>query len=360
MTTSRHPRRSFLRGAAGLVGLGATGSSLAAGSSPATGSARAVPAGQASDLVRPPRLRPGDRVGLVNPATAAFDTISIDIARESLMSLGLRPVLGPNYFARRGYLAGTDEERASDIMGFVRDESVRAIWARGGWGSARVLPLLDYDEIAASPKVVVGYSDSTALLSGIHRKTGLVTFHGPFPRSRFSADAQRRLLFEGEASTLSNPSEIATDETVQTRDRIRTLVSGKATGRLVGGNLTVLTAIVGTPSVHEFDGAILFLEDVGEAVYRVDRMMTQLALSGALARIRGFVFGRCTDCDPGAGHGSLTLEDVLRDHVEPLGVPAFRGTMIGHIDSQFTIPLGAEVEMDADSGTLRILEPAVV
>lgn len=328
-------------------------STAAAGPEAAAASPRAAP-------IRPPRLRPGDRVGLVNPATAAFDTTAIEIAKESLEALGLEVVLGPNYFARRGYLAGTDEQRASDIMGFFRDESVRGIWARGGWGSARVLPRLDYDVIAANPKVLVGYSDTTALLSGVHRRTGLVTFHGPFPRSRFTADAQRALLFDGAAPTLANPTEVAADETVQTEDRVQTLVPGKATGRIVGGNLTVLTAIVGTPYVHAFDEAILFLEDVNEAIYRVDRMMTQLALSGALSRIRGFVFGRCTDCPPGDGHGSLTLEDVLRDHVEPLGIPAFRGTMIGHISKQFTIPLGVEVEMDADAGTIRVTEPAVI
>ncbi|MEM9380285.1 MAG: LD-carboxypeptidase [Planctomycetota bacterium] len=354
MEPTRPDRRSLLCGVAAGVSLGAAAPLGSAGFA-----TRKQDAASPSEVVRPPRLRAGDRVGLVNPATAAFDTIAVDVARDSLASLGLEPVLGRNYFARRGYLAGTDEERAADIMEFFQDDSIRAIWARGGWGAARVLPHLDYDVIAAHPKVLVGYSDTTALLSGVHRRTGLVTFHGPFPRHRFSANAQRTLLFDGEASTLANPVRVAPTETVQTEDRIRTLRPGRARGRLVGGNLSVLTAIVGTPYVHVFDDAILFLEDVNEAVYRVDRMMTQLALSGALSRIRGFVFGRCTDCPPGEGHGSLTLEEVLLDHVGPLGVPAFRGTMIGHIARQFTIPLGVEAEIDADAGTIDLIAPAV-
>jgi muramoyltetrapeptide carboxypeptidase len=146
---------------------------------------------------------------------------------------------------------------------------------------------------------------------------------------------------------------------VQAEDRIQTITPGRARGRLVGGNLTVLSAIVGTPYVPDLDGAILFLEDTGEAVYRMDRMLTHLKLAGLLGRLRGFVFGRCTDCEPGEGYGALTLDEVLADHVRPLGVPAFRGAMIGHIDRQFTVPVGLPAEIDADAGTIRLLEPAV-
>lgn len=353
MTTAN--RRAFLAAAAGLPLLGREASGLIQSTEPA--GAATDPQDTAS--IRPPRLRAGDKVGLVNPATAAFDTVSIDIAQDALRAQGLVPILSENYFERRGYFAGTDEERAADIMRFILDPEVKGIWARGGWGSARVLPHLDYDAIRSNPKVIVGYSDSTALLSGIERMTGLRVFHGPFPRTRFTAEHQQSLLFRGEAPLLSNPKEIADDETTQTEDRTRTLVSGKAKGRFLGGNLTVLTSIVGTPYISDFEGAILFVEDVDEAVYRIDRMMTQLALSGILGRLKGFVFGRCTDCPPGNGHGSLTLEDVLRDHIAPLGIPAFRGSMIGHIDRQFTVPIGGEVEIDADAATIQILGAAV-
>ncbi|MFT7075132.1 MAG: muramoyltetrapeptide carboxypeptidase [Planctomycetota bacterium] len=345
-------RRAFLAGTAGLPLLGfRRGDANAPRREPLKKPAR--------DLIRPPRLQPGDRVGLVNPATAAFDTVSIDIAQDALRAQGLVPVLSEHYFERRGYFAGTDEQRAADIMRFILDPEIKGIWARGGWGSARVLPHLDYDAIAQNPKVIVGYSDSTALLSGIHKRTGLVVFHGPFPRTTFTAEHQSSLLMDGKAPLLHNPTDIGSDNTVQTEDRTRTLHPGVARGRLLGGNLTVLTSIVGTPYLPDFEDAILFVEDVDEAVYRIDRMMTQLALSGVLGKLRGFIFGRCTDCPPGRGHGSLTLEEVLLDHIKPLGIPAFRGSMIGHIDKQFTLPIGAEVEINADAATIQILQPAV-
>ena len=310
-------------------------------------------------LIKPPRVRRGDKVGLVSPATAAFERAPEAIRMEALEALGLEVVPGEHYFDRYGYFAGEDEARASDINRFFRDPDIRLIFARGGWGSARVLPLLDYDLIADNPKVLLGYSDATALINGVHTQTGLVTFHGPSPLDRFSAGYFERVIMEGEAATMENLVEIDDDELVQTEHRLQTLVGGRASGPILGGNLTVLTAIIGSPYVPDFDGAILFLEDVNEAVYRVDRMLTQLKLAGVLDVIAGFVFGRCTECGPGTNFGSLTLEDVLDQHIRPLGIPAFNGSMIGHIDQQFTIPLGIDVEIDADAGTIRMLEPGV-
>ena len=299
-------------------------------------------------LIRPPRLRRGDRVGLVSPATAAFERGPEEIRRAALEALGLEVEFG-----------GEDEARASDINRFFADPAIRMIFARGGWGSARVLPLLDYELIAANPKVLLGYSDATALINGVHTRTGLVTFHGPSPLDRFSARYFERVIMNGEAAVMQNLVEIDDDKLVQTEHRLKTLAGGKARGPLYGGNLTVLTAIMASPYLPDFDGAILFLEDVNEAVYRVDRMMTELKLAGVLDRIAGFVFGRCTECGPGTNYGSLTLEDVLEQHIRPLGIPAFNGSMIGHIDQQFTLPLGIDVEIDADAGTMKMLEPAV-
>ncbi len=336
-------RREFVAGgvAAGLLSL-------------APASAKA-----AREVLKPPRLHPGDRVGMINPARAAFRTEPVEIQAESLEAVGLVPVKGENFYRRRGYLAGTDAERAADINTFFADPSIKALMGIGGWGSARLLPHLDYDLIRANPKAVIGFSDVTALLNGIHAKSGLVTFHGPHPRVKASADYFRKVLFAGELVSFRNPEEIEEDELVQTRERYATMHSGKAQGRLVGGNLTVLSAIVGSPYVPDFDGAILFLEDVREAVYRIDRMLTQLELAGLLDGLAGFVFGRCTDCEPGTSYGSLTLEEVLDDHIGRLAIPAYRGAMIGHIKQQFMIPLGVEAEIDADAGTLRLLEPAV-
>ena len=311
-------------------------------------------------IIKPPRLRAGDTVGLVNPATAAFWTEPIEIMTEAFEALGLRVKLSPNYYERHGYFAGRDEERASDLNALFRDPSVRLIYARGGWGSTRLLPLLDYDAIRANPKILLGYSDVTGILLGIHAKTGLATFHGPAPDDTFTTEYLRRVTFEGEAVTMENPKAIGAEMTVQTEDRIQTITSGLARGPILGGNLTLLTAVMGSDYVPDFRGSILFLEDVDEQVYRVDRMPTELKLAGILDQIAGFVFGRCTNCLPGSGYGSLTLEQVLAEHVEPLGVPAWRGSMIGHIDKQVTVPIGIQVEVDADAGTIQMLESAVV
>lgn len=310
-------------------------------------------------LIKPPRVATGDKVGLVSPATAAFETMPIEIMVESLETFGFEVQLGENFYDRHGYLAGQDEARASDIDAFFRDPEIRMIFARGGWGAARVLPHLDFDRIAANPKVLLGYSDATALITGVHERTGLVTFHGPSPLDRFSAGYFQRVIMDGEAVTMENLAIRDFDKLVQTENRIQTLTGGSARGHILGGNLTVLTAILGSDYVPDFDGAILFLEDVNEAVYRVDRMLTQLKLAGILDQISGFVFGRCTECEPANSYGSLTLEEVLAEHIGALGIPAFNGSMIGHIENQFTIPLGVEVEIDADAGTIRMLEAAV-
>lgn len=327
-----------------------------------------LPSRQASpappSTILPTRLSPGDTVGVVAPASATFQTVDIAIARESLEAMGLKVKIGRHVLARHGYLAGRDEDRAADINTFFADEDVRAVLPiRGGWGSSRVLPHLDYDLIRSNPKVVVGFSDITALHMAIVAKTGLVTFHGPNGLGRWdewSLDYFKRVLFGGEAVTFGNPTKLSDRNALaQTEHRVQTITPGTARGRLLGGNLTVLTAILGSPYVPSFDGAILFLEDVGEDLYRVDRMFTQLKLAGVLERIRGFVFGTCAECEPGEGFASLTLEEILGDHIRPLGVPAWFGAMIGHQTPQWTVPVGIDAEIDAANGTIRMLAPAV-
>jgi muramoyltetrapeptide carboxypeptidase len=299
---------------------------------------------------------------MVAPASATFLRSELEIARESLEALGLRVVIGEHLRERRGYLAGSDEARAADINKHFADPTIRAVLPiRGGWGSSRVLPYLDFKTIAKNPKVVLGYSDITALLLAISERTNLVTFHGPNGMGRWdtvSVQYLRRVLFEAEAVTFENPRDRG-EFLVQTEHRTQTLVSGVARGRLLGGNLTVLTALLGSPYLPPWDGAILFLEDVDEDIYRVDRMLTSLKLAGVLGKLRGVVFGTCDNCEPGEGYGSLTLEEVLDDHIRPLGVPSWSGALIGHRMPQFTLPVGAEVEIDATRATIRMLEPAV-
>jgi muramoyltetrapeptide carboxypeptidase len=326
--------------------------------------AEAIDTAQPSRTVRPKRLSAGDTVALVAPASATFQPVDLDIARESVDALGLKVKVGRHLLARHGYLAGTDKDRAADINGFFSDRDVRAVLPiRGGWGSARVLPYLDFDTIRRNPKIILGYSDITALLLSIQAKTGLVTFHGPNGMGRWDAwsvDYLRRVLFNAETVTFENPRTMSErNSLVPIEHRVRTIRPGTARGRLLGGNLTVLTAILGSPYLPSWDGAILFLEDVGEDFYRVDRMFTQLKLAGVLQKIRGFVFGTCAECSPGEGFGSLTLDEIFVDHIQPLEVPAWSGAMIGHQMQQWTVPVGAEVEIDATKGTIALQAPAV-
>lgn len=308
----------------------------------------------------PVALRPGDTVALVSPSSATDERINLQLSREVMEALGLKVKTGEHYAARRGHLAGSDAQRASDLNAAFADPEVRAVVAvRGGAGAARLLPLLDYDVIRANPKALLGYSDITALHCAIQAKTGLVSFHGPNGTgswNSFNADQFRRLFFGRELLHYRNPVD-AGDELVQRRNRTLTIAGGRARGELVGGNLAVLSALAGSPYMPDFEGKILFLEDVSEAPYRIDRMLTTLRLTGALDAIAGFIFGECTDCDPGEGFGSLTLDQIFDDHVRPLGIPAYRGALIGHIPRQFIVPVGGRVEMDADAGSFRLLEP---
>jgi len=320
----------------------------------------------AASVIKPKRLAPGDTVVLVSPANATFNTVELDIARESLEALGFKVRQSGHMLERHGYLAGQDQARADDINKAFADSSVACVHAiRGGWGSARLLPYLDFEAIRRNPKVLIGYSDITALLLSVHAKTGLITFHGPIGLGRwdpYSLDYYKRVLFNGEQVTYSNKQGLSADRNAltQVEFRTRTITPGKARGRLLGGNLTVLTTILGSPYLPDWDNAILFCEDVREDLYRVDRMLTQLKLAGVLGKIKGFVFGGCSECGPGDGnYGALTLEEIFADHIQPLGVPAWSGAMIGHGQPQWTVPEGAQVEIDATAGTIALLEPAV-
>lgn len=305
-------------------------------------------------LLKPPRLKIGDTVGLVTPASpiqkSHLKFIQLQLARQ-----GLNVKVAPHALDEYGYLAGVDGDRAADINTFFADNSIQAlIAAGGGWGSGRILPLLDYDLIRRHPKIVLGYSDITALLLAIYSRGRLITFHGLLGTSiwnEFSVAYLKRLLFEAEAISFQNPPQV----------RVETITPGKARGRLVGGNLSVIGGLVGSAFLPDWDGAILFVEDVGEDVYRVDRMLTHLRLAGILEQLAGFIFGQCTRClDEEDDSPTLTLWQVLNDWIRPLGIPAWYGSMIGHIRDQFTVPLGVEVEIDANLGRIKMLESAVI
>lgn len=314
-------------------------------------------------LLRARRLQPGDTIGLINPSGAIHEREPYTIAIESLQALGFKVREAPNLRARYGHLAGTDRQRADDVNAMFADSTVHGILAvTGGSGGNRMLPLVDYELVRRNPKFLGGFSDLTALINAVHAKTGLITFHSPVASSEwnaFSVDHFKRTVMQAEALLLQN-AKADDDNIVPKGGRTVAIRAGRARGPLLGGNLAVLSSMAGSPYWPRFDGAILALEDVNEYIYRVDRMLSTLKLAGVLDRVAGVVLGAFTNCEPGNGFGTLTLDEVFDDHFAALGVPVYRGAQFGHIKKKWTLPIGLPVEMDASAGTVRLLERAVV
>ncbi len=320
-------------------------------------------AGQRLAVLRPRRLKPGDTIGLVNPSGAIYEREPYALTIETLVALGFKVREGANLRARYGHFAGTDAQRAADLNTMFADPAIDGILAvTGGSGANRILPLLDYASIARNPKFFGGFSDITALLNAINARTGLVTFHAPVGISEwneFSVRHWRGAVVDAQALTLRNESD-KSNTPAPREHRIQTLRAGLARGHLVGGNLAVLSSMAGSPYLPSFDGAILFLEEINEYIYRVDRMLSTLRNAGLLGRLAGVVLGAFTNCKPGDGYGTLTLDEVFDDYFLPLNVPVYAGAMFGHIARKFTLPVGLEAEIDAAAGTLRFLQPAVI
>jgi muramoyltetrapeptide carboxypeptidase len=314
-------------------------------------------------LIKPPKLIQGNRVALVAPAGPLLEKDDLTRAEALCRALGYDPVLGKSAYARHGYLAGTDQERLADLNSALADPSIDALWCiRGGYGSIRLLGEVNYAALAHQPKALIGFSDITLLLNAFTRLTGVVTFHGPVARS--SMPAFSRWHFERVLSRAEVPGRLARmpaapDVLIPQEDRIVTLRGGIAEGRLAGGNLTLLQCLIGTPYFPDLDGAILFLEDVGEDLYRVDRMLAHLRLVGALRRLSGVLIGRFTCLERSGRDGALGFDEVLASYFGPLGIPVAYGFPIGHIDAQWTLPLGILARLDADAGEVELLESAV-
>jgi muramoyltetrapeptide carboxypeptidase len=314
-------------------------------------------------LTRPPKLKPGSRIALLAPAGPLLERDDLTRAQELCRALGYEPVLGTNAYSRHGYLAGTDEERLADLNGALQDSAIDAIWCiRGGYGVLRLLERIDYDALRRRPKAVIGFSDITALLNAIVRNSHVVTFHGPVARAAmplFSRQHFERVLATAEAPGRLGRIPLPADVLVPQENRIVSLTGGVAEGRLAGGNLTLLHCLIGTPYFPELQDAILFLEDVGEDLYNVDRMLAHLRMVGALRQLAGVVVGRFTELARASRDGAMGFDEVLGTYFEPLGIPVAYGFPIGHIESQWTLPLGTRARLNADAGELELLEPAV-
>lgn len=300
--------------------------------------------------VRPPALRHGDAVAVVSPSSPVpWERLDAGVAL--LSSWGLQPREGRHARAVHGHLAGTDAQRAADLNAAFRDPEVRAVWAtRGGYGLTRLLDRLDWAALAHDPKLLIGFSDTTALLVAAHRRIGLVGLHGQFV-------ARLHLLDPGARRWLRNLV-FATPEAVDAAVSGTPVVggSGRVTGPLVGGNLAVLAALAGTSDALRVHGCIVLLEEVNEAPYAVDRLLTQLLRSGGLDGAGGVVVATGVGCEPAPGAPSATFDEVILERLGDLGVPVLTGLPVGHSNHQRALVHGGHVTLDAAQGALEMVE----
>ena len=330
-----------------------------------TGAFWARPAGE-RPVLRPRVLHEGDLIGLVTPSAYVSDPDRLALAEATVKYFGLRARMGRNVGKRTGYLAGSIEERVADLHEMFRDPEVKAVFAiRGGYGAAQLLDRIDYDLILRNPKIFLGFSDITALHLAIGRRTGLVTFHGPVVLSGFSSYTQnwfRKALFSAEPlGIVTNPPE---PNQLRPAHTLRTVRPGRGRGPLVGGNLTLISTTMGTPFEIETRGRVLFLEDVGEEPYRIDRMLTQLRLAGKFDGVAGVVLGECHDCAPRefqpSFESTFSLGEIVDRILGKLDVPVLSGLTFGHTDDQVTLPEGVLATLDADKQELIIEQSATV
>lgn len=304
--------------------------------------------------IKPNALKKGDLIGVCAPAGGIKNHSEIGEFEELLNGFGYKTLFSANIESNIGYFSGNDKERAADFMQLIENKEVKAIFfIRGGWGCARILDYLDFEIIRSNPKIIMGFSDPTSLLNAITLKAGLITFHGPGGNSTwndYSMAYINQLLVEGLPVSYQN----------ETNDLpIITYAKGEATGELFGGNLSVLTGMIGSEFVPHWKGKILFLEDVAEEPYRIDRMLTHLKLAGVFDLIAGLILGSFRKCVPEEPKFSFSLEEVFEQHFIDSKFPVYYGAQIGHTRNKFTVPIGSIIEMNAGIGTFRLIESAV-
>ena len=310
--------------------------------------------------IKPKRLKKGDTIGLVTPGGPIVQR-QLDETIEKLEGLGFRTYYTKAVLAEYGYLAGTDQQRAADLMHHFANPKVDAILAvRGGYGAIRILDLLDYPLIKQNPKALIGYSDVTALLSAINEQTGLVTFHGPVGISSFNdfslaslehvlVHPKRRYKFpyQREKNTLDNPEY-----------DLYTIYKGKAKGLLIGGNLSVIVSMIGSKYELDFKDKIVYLEEISEKTYKVDKMIVQLLQATNIKEAAGIAFGIFSKCDRG-DEPRLTLKEAITSLLQPLKIPISYGFPFGHIATKITLPTGVRAKLNATKNTLKLLGKAV-
>lgn len=314
--------------------------------------------------IKPKRLKKGDTIALIAPGYAIQPSI-LEEAKETLKSMGFKPYHTNRIIGNFGYLSNTDEERAKDLNEMFADQKIDGILcARGGYGCTRIMQMIDYECIRENPKVFIGFSDITALLNGIQQETGLVTFHGPVGSTLndpYSINQlEKVVVFPKEQLEIQNKPLLTPEFTTNPEFERYTITEGTATGKVVGGSLTLINALIGTPHEIDFTDAIVCIEDVEEAPYRIDRMLTQLIEGKTFRKAAGILFGVCAGCNESTNPISFTLKEVIMDRIKPLGIPAAYGMSFGHVENNFTFPIGISAKMDARKMSLQLLEKAVL
>lgn len=343
-------RRTFFK----ITGLATLGTSL-----PHFNMKAENPSATKPKLVKPKRLFPGANIALIAPSSPpSEEKLAKGIA--NLAQFGFKIWEGKSLRTHHGYLAGTDAERLADLHWAFENPEIDAIWCiRGGYGAARLLPHIDYELIRRNPKPFIGYSDVTALHIAIHQRTGLVTFHGPVAASDYPEDTLNH--FQSVVMKAETAHEIpASSATEGAEHQPFVITPGAATGELTGGNLSLLASLAGTPFAPVFKKKIVFLEDVGEQPYRLDRLLTQLLQATDLSKAAGIALGVFNDCQPKPESPSFSLPDALRNCLGNLGIPVYYGLPLGHVAHQATFPYGIQARLDAGEMKLTILETAVM
>lgn len=310
--------------------------------------------------IKPSVLKKGDLIGLISPASSPDDLSRIENSVKYFEKLGYSVIVGQNVGKYRGYLAGTDEERLNDLHSMFSNKKVKAIFClRGGYGAFRLLDKINYRLIKSNPKIFVGYSEITALHNAIYTKTGLITFAGPMPAVDFVNEISP-FTEEFFWNLVTSPKKMGKIK-YPGEPLPQQLNKGIVLDQIFGGNLAVLTALIGTKYLPDLKNKILILEDINEAPYKVDRLLNQLRLSGVFSKIKGLILGRFVDCyEDDANKKTLTLGEVIDDYICPLKIPSIYIFPHGHIKDFVTIPIGLKIKLDSGKKSVEFLEPAVI
>jgi muramoyltetrapeptide carboxypeptidase len=310
-------------------------------------------------ITKPKKLKQGDLIGIISPASSPDDLSKINRGVEYLEKLGYRVEIGKNVGTKEGYLAGSDLQRLSDLHEMFNNKNIKAIFSiRGGYGSGRLLDKIDYRLIGNNPKIFVGYSDITALQMAFYAKTGLVTFGGPMVAVDFHDEISpfteevfwRTITSDKKIGRIQNPR----------KEKFYLLNKGRGQGRLLGGNLSVLTSLMGTDYFPKLKDSILLLEDINEAPYRIDRMLNQLKLAKVLKQVNGVILGHFVDCyEPDPAKQTFTLNEVIMEYFQNSKLPVLYNVKHGHIKENITIPFGLKCSLNATRGFIEIMENAV-